>query len=101
MKGTTTVLADFGSPSLPTTMRVYNNSEDGLYGGAVDNNFTTDHWVYLYYAPQTVTNVKLSDGSIGHPDDAEHDGRRTRAPSLSAWDPYDRLLPALALQVRR
>ena len=39
-------------------------SEDGLYGPAVDNNFATNHWVYLYYSPQTVTDVKLSDGSI-------------------------------------
>ena len=45
-------------------MRIYTNSEDGLYGPAVDNNFATNKWVYLYYSPQTVTNVKLSDGSI-------------------------------------
>ena len=44
--------------------RVYSNSEDGLYGPAVDNNFATNKWVYLYYAPPTVTNVKQSDGSI-------------------------------------
>ena len=62
--GTTQVLADFADPSLPLTQRLYTNSEDGLYGPAVDNNFATNHWVYLYYAPQTVTNVKLSDGSI-------------------------------------
>ena len=38
-KGTTTVLADFASTSLPPTMRIYTNQEDGLYGGAVDNDF--------------------------------------------------------------
>ena len=30
---------NFADPSLPTTMRIYTNSEDGLYGPAVDNNF--------------------------------------------------------------
>jgi PKD repeat protein/type 1 glutamine amidotransferase len=30
---------------------VYNNSEDGLYGPAIDREFATNKWVYLYYAP--------------------------------------------------
>jgi hypothetical protein len=50
--GTTTTLA---------TIPVYTNSEDGLTP-AVDNDFATNKWVYLYYAPQTVTNVRQSDG---------------------------------------
>src|SRR3954464_6658071 len=88
VKGTTTVLADFGSTSLPTTMRLYfNNSEDGLYGGAGDNHVATNHWVYLYYAPQTVTNVKLSDGSIVT-QTTPNTTPPNNAPSLSAWDPY-------------
>ena len=29
--------------------------EDGLYGPAVDNDFATNKWVYLYYAPPKVT----------------------------------------------
>jgi PKD repeat protein/type 1 glutamine amidotransferase len=33
------------------TLPVYTNSEDGLYGPAVDNDFATNHWIYLYYAP--------------------------------------------------
>ena len=41
--GTThTILAQF---------LVYNNSEDGLYGPAIDNNFNENKWVYLYYSP--------------------------------------------------
>ena len=87
VKGTTTVLANFADPALPTTMRLYTNSEDGLYGPAVDNNFATNHWVYLYYAPQTVTNVKLSDGSI-----VTQTTPNTTVPnaaaSQTAWDPY-------------
>ncbi|HWP63635.1 MAG TPA: ThuA domain-containing protein [Candidatus Binatia bacterium] len=45
VSGTTQVLA---------TLPVYTHSEDGLYGPAIDNDFETNHWVYLYYAPATV-----------------------------------------------
>ena len=86
--------------ALPLTQRIYTNSEDGLYGPAVDNNFATNKWVYLFYSPQTVTDVKLSDGSIvtqTTPTDelAGHRGVEDRVGSVR------RLLPALALQVRR
>src|SRR3954447_20495441 len=81
------VIANFADPSLPTTMRIYNNQEDGLYGGAVDNNFDSDHWVYLYYSPQTVQNVKLSTGQV-----VTQTTPNTNAPNsaaaLTAWDPY-------------
>jgi cytochrome c len=40
--GTTTVIA---------TIPVYSHDEDGLYGGAIDAQFGSDHWVYLYYSP--------------------------------------------------
>lgn len=30
---------------------VYTHSEDGMYGPAVDRDFATNQWVYLYYAP--------------------------------------------------
>ena len=78
---------DFDSPR----SRVYTNSEDGLYGPAVDNNFATNHWVYLYYAPQTVKDVKLSDGSIvtqttPSTTDADPNDRARSHPS--AWDPW-------------
>ena len=44
------------------TLPVYTNSEDGLYGPAIDNDFATNKWVYLYYAPPTVR-IKQSDGT--------------------------------------
>ena len=47
---------------MPLTQRIYTNSEDGLYGPAIDSNFATNKWVYLFYSPQTVTDVKLSTG---------------------------------------
>ncbi len=85
--GTTKELANFADASLPTTMRIYTNSEDGLYGPAVDNDFATNQWVYLYYSPQTVTDVELSDGSI-----VTQTTPNTSVPNVSAdpkaWDPY-------------
>ena len=33
---------------------VYMASEDGMYGPAVDKEFATDEWVYLYYSPLTM-----------------------------------------------
>ena len=45
------------------TLPVYTNSEDGLYGPAVDNDFATNKWVYLYYAPPTVATSSSRDGT--------------------------------------
>ncbi|HWK27577.1 MAG TPA: ThuA domain-containing protein [Solirubrobacter sp.] len=53
-KGTSTVIA---------TIPVYTNSEDGLYGPAIDNDFATNKWVYLYYAPPTVR-IRKCDGTM-------------------------------------
>ena len=78
--GTTTTLA---------TIPVYTNSEDGLYGPAVDNNFATNKWVYLYYAPPTVTNVPQSDGSIAPSITTNPTATApTTAASPTAWDPF-------------
>src|SRR4051794_11240776 len=85
--GTTTLIADLGSTALPQTLRVYTNSEDGLYGPAVDPNFAQDKWVYLYYAPQTVQDVKLSDGTTVT-QTTPNTAVPNSAPNVSAWDPY-------------
>ena len=101
VKGTTTILADFSSAALPQTMRVYyNNTETGMYGGAVDNDFATNHWVYLYYAPQTVTNVKLSDGSIVT-QTTPNTTPPNNSPTLAALGSVHRLQPAEPLQAGR
>ena len=97
------------STTVLATIPVYTNSEDGMYGPEVDNNFNQNKWVYLYYAPQTVEDVTLSDGSVVTQttpavNDPATPINETTAPtiasSLSAWDPLHRLLPAVALQVR-
>ncbi|MEN3308341.1 MAG: cytochrome c [Micromonosporaceae bacterium] len=63
-----------GTDAVIATIPVYNHDEDGLYGGAIDRHFATDHWVYLYYAPP-----------LGTPP--------TNAPTSStdphAWDVYN------------
>ena len=46
-----------GSTTVLATIPVYNHDEDGLYGGAIDRNFASNHWVYLYYAPPLSTPV--------------------------------------------
>jgi cytochrome c len=63
--GTTTVIA---------TIPVYNHDEDGLYGGAIDAQFTSDHWVYLYYAPPLNTPLTNAPTSSNDP---------------HAWDVYN------------
>jgi PKD repeat protein/glucose/arabinose dehydrogenase len=63
-----------GDTTILATVPVYNHDEDGLYGGSVDPGFTTNHWVYLYYAPRLNTPL-------------------TNAPTSStdphAWDVYN------------
>ena len=74
-------------PSLPLTQRIYDAGEDGLYGPAVDANFATNKWVYLFYSPQTVIDVKLSDGAIVTQTTPKTNPPNTAA-SKAAWDPY-------------
>jgi len=50
-----------GTADVIAQIPVYTNSEDGLYGPAVDRNFASNHWVYLYYAPVNMDGV-ANDG---------------------------------------
>ncbi len=85
--GTTTTLANL-SDTAEFPDGLYTQSEDGLYGPAVDRNFAQNKWVYLYYSPATVTNVRQSDGSIAASITTPLTNAPTTAASLSAWDPY-------------
>jgi PKD repeat protein/glucose/arabinose dehydrogenase len=76
-----------GTSTLIANLPVYTVNEDGLYGPGVDRNFSSNHWVYLYYAPPTVEDVKLSDGSIVTQTTPTNAAPNTAA-SFSAWDPY-------------
>jgi cytochrome c len=62
-----------GTTSVIATIPVYSHDEDGLYGGAIDAQFTTDNWVYLYYAPPL--NTPTTDAPTGSNDP-------------HAWDAY-------------
>lgn len=46
---------DRGTTSVVNTIPVYNNSEDGLQTVTLDPDFAANKWVYLYYAPKTMT----------------------------------------------
>ncbi|MDH2428655.1 PQQ-dependent sugar dehydrogenase [Sphaerisporangium sp. TRM90804] len=44
-----------GVTKVVSTIPVYNNSEDGLQTIAIDPGFAENKWVYVYYAPKTMT----------------------------------------------
>ena len=95
--------------TLLATIPVYIANEDGMYGPEVDNNFNTNKWVYLYYSPPTVEDVKFADGTLAHghdaaerPGDAAERAERSQLRLVAErLGPVRRVLPALALQVRR
>ena len=72
-----------------------------LRPGASTTNFATNKWVYLYYSPQTVTERQAVRRARSSRRPRRTRRRRTRPRRTTAWDPVRRLLPALALQVRR
>ena len=67
-----------------------------MYGPEVDNDFNTNKWVYLFYSPPTVEDVKFADGSIhtqttplNDPATPQNEQNAPNfAAALSAWDPY-------------
>lgn len=46
---------DAGTTKVVTTVPVYSNSEDGMQTITLAPDFATSKWVYLYYAPRTMT----------------------------------------------
>ncbi|MDT7784547.1 MAG: cytochrome c, partial [Pseudonocardiales bacterium] len=82
-----------GTTNILANIPVYTNSEDGLYGPGIDNNFASNHWVYLYYAPPVVTDITYSDGTTGHTNDFTaapflNGAAPTQATDISAWDAW-------------
>jgi glucose/arabinose dehydrogenase len=47
--------ATTGVTKIVSTVPVYSNSEDGLQTIAIDPGFAENKWVYVYYAPKTMT----------------------------------------------
>ena len=75
------------STTLLATIPVYTANEDGGYGPEVDNDFITNKWVYLFYSPPTVKDVKLSTGAIVTQTTPAGAAPNTAA-SVTAWDPF-------------
>lgn len=44
-----------GNTKVSGTLSVYTHDEEGLQGVAVDPNFATNRWIYLYYSPPLST----------------------------------------------
>ena len=58
-----------------------------MYGPEVDNNFNTNKWVYLFYSPPEVKDVKFADGTL-HDVTTPTNAAPNTAAALSAWDNY-------------
>jgi len=69
-----------GNVTVLATIPVYTNSEDGLYGPAIDNDFARNRWVYLYYAPVNM--------EPPYPPTTPSGSAPTTAADASAWDPW-------------
>jgi len=53
--GTVRVTDAAGNTKVAGTIGVYTHDEEGLQGVAVDPNFATNRWIYLYYSPPLTT----------------------------------------------
>jgi glucose/arabinose dehydrogenase len=53
--GTVRVTDAAGNTKVAGTIAVYTHDEEGLQGVAVDPNFATNRWIYLYYSPPLST----------------------------------------------
>ena len=98
--GITSVIANFNDPALPPDAAHLLRGEDGLYGPAVDANFATNKWVYLFYSPQTRHGRQAVHGRDRLADDAEHESAQHGGVE-DRVGPVRRLPPAQPLQVRR
>ena len=76
-----------GSAQIIATIPVYTNSEDGLYGPAVDADFATNKWVYLYYAPVNMDGLSNS-GSPYPAQTPNGDAPTTPSADPSVWDQW-------------
>ncbi len=66
---------------------VYIVNEDGMYGPAIDRNFQQNKWVYVFYSPPTMKDVKLSTGEVVTQTTPAGAAPNTGA-AYTVWDPY-------------
>ena len=86
--GTTQIIANLGDTALPTTLRVYTNSEDGLYGPAVDNELRHQQVGVPVLRPADRHQRQALGRHDRHADDARTRRSRTSRPRPTAWDKY-------------
>ena len=87
---------DAGTTKVVTTVPVYSNSEDGLQTISLDPEFETNQWVYLYYAPRTMTAPYPATTPTGSAPNCLPAGA-----DRGVLGPVEGLQPADALQVGR
>ena len=75
------------STTLLAQIPVYIVNEDGMYGPAIDRNFEQNKWVYVFYSPPTVKDVKLSTGEVVTQTTPAGAAPNTGA-AYTVWDPY-------------
>jgi PKD repeat protein/type 1 glutamine amidotransferase len=76
-----------GSSDVIAQIPVYAHSEDGLYGPAVDNNFATNQWVYLYYSPLRMDGVSEITGKP-FPAETAPGNAPTSGPDIATFDSW-------------
>ena len=57
-----------------------------MYGPAIDRNFATNKWVYLYYSPVEMDGI--SESGTPYPRTTPGGSAPNAAASLSAWDQW-------------
>ncbi|HSK51322.1 MAG TPA: ThuA domain-containing protein [Clostridia bacterium] len=72
--------------TLIAQLPVYTHSEDGMYGPAVDNDFAENRWVYLFYAPLTMTTDPGDEYT--YPESTPAGNAPTTGADPSVWDPW-------------
>ena len=77
---------DTGEHHTIAEIPVYDASEDGLYGPAIDNNFSSNRWVYLYYAPVEMEGI--SQSGVPYPETTPSQNAPNTGPDPSTWDPW-------------
>jgi PKD repeat protein/type 1 glutamine amidotransferase len=75
-----------GESDVIATIPVYTVNEDGLYGPAVDTDFATNKWVYLFYSPVQMTGV--SESGTPYPATTPPGAAPVTGQNPDVWDPW-------------
>ena len=76
-----------GEVDVIANIPVYTVNEDGLYGPAVDNDFETNRWVYLFYSPVQMDGV--SQNGKPYPATTPPGAAPVTGPDPSVWDEWN------------